>query len=178
MAEAARKRRSREERLAELCADLDSVQNGVSMANYVAIFDQCEELGIPDDEVYPRVNVLKFRLWETQGRRVMAGSRGIQGQTWVRTKEVDEKGRRKMRPKTVYMFHIAQTRPEELELPYQPRTRRKAGARVLTPQGPGEVVSYFTGPAPDYARLVRAVVELADGRTLETTPEELEPLPE
>lgn len=91
---------------------------GQSMANYSAIFEGFEAMGIPADDIRPRENVFTFNAWKALGRSVKKGEHGVKVATWVTAdgKRVEategEAAAGGFRfPKTTTVFHVSQTSP-------------------------------------------------------------------
>lgn len=85
-----------------------------SMANYGAIYHGFSSMGIPMDEIIPRVNVFTYNAWAAKGRQVMKSSEvghGVQVMTWVPIKDRVTGEVTGRRPKTTTVFHISQTKP-------------------------------------------------------------------
>ena len=95
-------------------ASLDKAVTGVSMANYDAIFNGFEAMGIPMDEIKPRENVFTFNAWKALGRVVCKGQHGVKVVTVVEYMATDEDSGEKVkrtRPTSTTVFHITQTDP-------------------------------------------------------------------
>lgn len=83
-----------------------------SVANYPAIYEGFEAMGIAPDDVRPRENVFTFNAWKELGRVVSRGQRGVKILTVIPCTKKDaatgeEAQVRKVRSTTV--FHISQT---------------------------------------------------------------------
>jgi len=96
---------------------LARARQGISGANYPAIFAGFVEKGIPESDIKPRENVLTYDAWRAIGRQVCKGEHGVKVNTWIavrkqvqdeETGEVIDKGYR--RPKLATVFHISQTK--------------------------------------------------------------------
>lgn len=83
-----------------------------SMANFDAIFEGFEAMGIEAEDVIPRENVFTFNAWKALNRIVRKGQHGVRILTRVpcssTDKETGEKSRF-TRPKMTTVFHISQT---------------------------------------------------------------------
>jgi antirestriction protein ArdC len=90
---------------------LHNAKNGQSFMNYLPIIQGFVEMGIPADEIEPRVNVFTFNAWKALGRTVSKGQHGIKVVTWVpMTKKVEDGTEESFRrPKSTTVFHISQT---------------------------------------------------------------------
>lgn len=93
---------------------LANAMGGQSMANYAAIFEGFEALGIAPADVRPRENVFTFNAWRALGRVVRKGQHGVHIVTVIPcTKKDRATGEgvavRKIRRTTV--FHVTQTEP-------------------------------------------------------------------
>lgn len=90
---------------------LGRARGGQSVVNYAAIFDGFKEMGIQEDDIRPRENILTFHAWKALGRTVKKGEHGVKVMTWISGKRKDangdEKGFRFPRRSTV--FHVSQT---------------------------------------------------------------------
>jgi hypothetical protein len=91
-------------------ASLRRARGGMSIANYEAIYEGFLEMGIEEDEIEPRVNVLTFQAWRALGRTVKKGEHGVRVTTWVNVqgKEAEEEGEH-LYPRLTVVFHISQT---------------------------------------------------------------------
>lgn len=96
---------------------LDRAENGSSMRNYDAIFSGFAAMGIDEDEIEPRENVLTYQAWLAKGRQVRKGVHGVKVETFIVMAKKDEKEPDKVntfrRPKITTVFHISQTDPVE-----------------------------------------------------------------
>ena len=90
-----------------------------SIMNYETIIRGFLDMGIPAEEIIPRENVFTFWAWKAIGRRVKKGQHGVKAVTFVPVKgkdEPSEDGKRKAgyrMPRTVTVFHVSQTEPDE-----------------------------------------------------------------
>lgn len=89
---------------------LDRATTERSLSNYGAIYHGFAAMGIPMDEIIPRVTVFTYNAWLAKGRQVLKGVKGVQVMTWVpvRDKVTGEVTGR--RPKTTTVFHLTQTK--------------------------------------------------------------------
>ena len=97
---------------------LSRAQGGMSMANYVPIFEGFTAKGIPFDEIIPRVNVFTYHAWRAKGRQVRKGEKGVRVTTWITPKGKDDapakESDKKERGKIAWgatVFHVSQTDP-------------------------------------------------------------------
>ena len=111
-----KRRRLTPEERAQVYADaLGRAVSGQSVRNYAAIFEGCDEKGIPEDEVQPRENVFTYNAWRGKGRQVKRGEKGIRISVWcpgrgpesVLSEEPDSAARGYWR--TACVFHVSQT---------------------------------------------------------------------
>ena len=90
---------------------------GQSFMNYQAIFEGFTARGIPENEIIPRQNVFTFWAWKAVGRRVKKGEHGVKTTTFVpvdgKEKEEGERKSGYRMARTVTVFHVSQTEPEE-----------------------------------------------------------------
>ncbi len=111
-------------------------------------------VGIPIDDISPRVNVLTFHAWKAAGRKIAKGAISQGVQTWIpidskKDREQDEqdeprgKTRRRIRPRTAHVFHITQTLPASA-----PKGTRPAAWQNESLIRPG---TYDPTPAPELA---------------------------
>jgi hypothetical protein len=109
------KRRAKGLRAAQIQAEaLHNATTQNSVANYAAIFEGFDELGIHPDDVKPRENVFTFNAWKALGRIVRKGQHGVRIVTRVACNSTDkETGEesRFTRAKLTTVFHISQTEP-------------------------------------------------------------------
>lgn len=110
-----RGRKGKGQRSAELQAQaLTNATEGNSAANYDAIFEGFDELGIAPEDIIPRVNVFTFNAWKALGRVVRKGQHGVQVRTVIpceRTNKESGEVERFTRPKVTTVFHVSQTEP-------------------------------------------------------------------
>jgi len=94
---------------------LERATQGLSMANYPAIYEGLLEKGIPEAEIKPRVNVLTYKAWLAVGRQVRRGEHGVKVVTWIAMTKKDKKTGETLetfkRPRRATVFHISQTDP-------------------------------------------------------------------
>jgi len=95
---------------------LNRAVSGQSLANYPAIFEGFEAMGIPADDIKPRENVFTFNAWKALGRSVKKGEHGVKVVTWVTAKgerveatEAQAAAGGFRFPKTTTVFHVSQT---------------------------------------------------------------------
>ena len=92
----------------ETAEAMHRAEHGESMANYPAIFEGFENMGIPTADIRPRENIFTYRVWRAKGRQVMKGQHGIKVVTIKRY--TDKKtGKEVSRPGGATVFHISQT---------------------------------------------------------------------
>jgi len=111
---------------------LSNARNGDSRANYGAIFEGFEKMGIPAGEIQPRVNVYTFAAWKALGRRVSRGQHGVKIHTRIPVKapavdsETGEETEATVatRPWVTTVFHVSQT---------EAQTEALGNARVKQP---------------------------------------------
>ena len=90
-----------------------------SIMNYEPIIRGFLDMGIPAEDIRPRENVFTFWAWKALGRRVKKGQHGVKAVTFIPVKGKDdqeEDGKRKAgyrMPRTVTVFHVSQTEPDE-----------------------------------------------------------------
>lgn len=92
-----------------------ALENAVTrqgVANYQAIFEGFEAMGIPAEAIKPRVNVFTFHAWKALGRSVKRGEHGVKIVTVIpctkKDKATDEDVPVK-KIKATTVFHISQT---------------------------------------------------------------------
>lgn len=114
--EQSKRRRLTPEERAQVYADaLGRAVNGQSLRNYAAIFEGCDERGIPEGEVQPRENVFTYNAWRGKGRQVSRGQKGIRISVWVpgasgnEDRPEDYGGGRDGYWRTAHVFHVSQT---------------------------------------------------------------------
>ena len=93
---------------------LANARNQTSVANYGAIFDGFEAMGIDPADVMPRENVFTFNAWKALGRVVKRGQHGVKIVTVIPcTKKDRDTGEENQvrKVKTTAVFHISQTEP-------------------------------------------------------------------
>ena len=91
---------------------LSRARNGDAASNYPAIFAGFEALGIPADDIMPRVNVFTYRAWQAQNRQVRRGEHGVKVVTWITGKPADDGTEGRKFPKSATVFHVTQTDPK------------------------------------------------------------------
>jgi antirestriction protein ArdC len=136
----ASKFRKRKPRVGRSQIEAEALRNALadrSIANYEAIFEGFEEMGIPMEEVRPRENVFTYHAWRALGRQVRKGAHGVKVVTFI-TKPVkgsqteqgedmaegDQPKERKF-SRSVTVFHISQTDP--MDAPAVPVASRADG---------------------------------------------------
>ena len=87
---------------------LTRARSSQATSNYGALFDGFLDMGIPADDIQPRVNVLSFHAWRAVGRTVRRGEHGVKLCTWIDAKQADTGESRKL-ARSVTVFHISQT---------------------------------------------------------------------
>lgn len=90
--------------------------SGMSMSNYVPIFQGFMARGIPESEIRPRENVFTYNAWRALGRQVRKGEHGVKCLTFITTSKEDKdtgEKRESRRPWTTTVFHVSQTDPIE-----------------------------------------------------------------
>lgn len=96
-------------------AALHNARNGNSLLNYRSIFDGFKALGIPDEDIQPRVNIFTFNAWKQLGRVVSKGQHGVRVCTFVHAVAARSDARTKetsfRMPRQTTVFHITQTEP-------------------------------------------------------------------
>lgn len=93
----------------ELAANaLSRARSSQATSNYGALFDGFLSMGIPADDILPRVNVLSFHAWRALGRTVRKGQHGVKLVTWIEAKDA-KTGETYKKPHTVTVFHVSQT---------------------------------------------------------------------
>lgn len=97
---------------------LSKAINGRSLANYPDIFTGFLAMGIPESDIRPRENVFSFHAWKALGRHVRKGQHGVKIAT---VRQVTKKDRATgeetsySMPWSVYVFHVSQTEPNEVQ---------------------------------------------------------------
>ena len=93
---------------------LANATQGQSVANYDAIFEGFEAMGIDADDIRPRENVFTFNAWKALGRVVRRGQHGVTVVTFIVSKKTDpetgEETESKHARRTT-VFHVSQTDP-------------------------------------------------------------------
>ena len=91
---------------------LQRATQGLSAANYDAIFDGFTEKGITLQDIRPRENIFTFNAWRAQGRTVCKGEHGVKITTWITCQKKDTTAAEDSyrRPKAATVFHISQTK--------------------------------------------------------------------
>lgn len=93
-------------------AALTNATQNESVANYDAIFEGFEAMGIEEDNIKPRENVFTYNAWKALKRQVMKGQHGVKVVTWVPMSKTDKETGEKesfKRQKSTTVFHISQT---------------------------------------------------------------------
>lgn len=83
-----------------------------SVANYQAIFEGFEAMGIDLADVEPRVNVFTFHAWKALGRAVKKGQHGVKIVTVIPCSKKDRETGEEvdvMKVKSTTVFHVSQT---------------------------------------------------------------------
>ena len=90
---------------------LTKAVTGQSLANYAAIYEGFEAMGIASDDIKPRENVFTFNAWKALGRIVRKGQHGVRVVSVAQREYTDEAGEKKVasRPVSTTVFHISQT---------------------------------------------------------------------
>lgn len=91
---------------------LERAVNNQSLANYETIINGFIDMGIPEEEIIPRVNVFTFNAWKALNRAVKKGEKGVRVITCIPcTKKDKETGEevKVIKTKTTTVFHITQT---------------------------------------------------------------------
>jgi len=96
---------------------LRRAQQGLSVANYAAIYGGFMAKGIPEEEILPRENVFTFQAWRALGRVVKKGEHGVKITTYIEAKSkgegkaevLGEEAESYKFPRTTTVFHISQT---------------------------------------------------------------------
>lgn len=91
---------------------LENAVTGQSVANFQAIFEGFEAMGIPADAIKPRVNVFTFNAWKALGRSVKRGEHGVKIVTVIPCTKKDPATGEAVpvkKIKTTTVFHISQT---------------------------------------------------------------------
>lgn len=91
---------------------LQNALTSQSVANFQAIYEGVEAMGIASDDIKPRVNVFTFHAWKALGRSVKKGEHGVKIVTVIPcTKKDPETGDAVpvKKIKTTTVFHISQT---------------------------------------------------------------------
>ena len=91
---------------------LRNATSGQSFMNYEGIYSGFQAMGIPADDIKPRVNVFTFNAWKALGRYVRQGQQGVKVCTFVsaeRTEKDTGAVRRFRMPRQTTVFHLSQT---------------------------------------------------------------------
>jgi hypothetical protein len=92
---------------------LAKARGGESTCNYSAITNGFLVLGVAEQDIQPRDNVLTFHAWRALGRVVIKGQHGVNVQTFVsmpqKMLEGDDTKYRTL-PRMTTVFHISQTK--------------------------------------------------------------------
>jgi hypothetical protein len=93
---------------------LNRAVTGESTMNYEAIFSGFAAMGIPEDQIQPRVNVLTFWGWKALNRHVCKGVHGVKAVTFVQASKKAADGTQSSfrMSRTVTVFHVSQTEPD------------------------------------------------------------------
>lgn len=65
---------------------LARARGSLSTSNYAAIFEGFAAMGIPEDDIKPRENVLTYHAWRALGRQVRKGEHGVRVITYIECK--------------------------------------------------------------------------------------------
>ena len=136
---------------------LENAVTGQSVANFQAIFEGFEAMGIPADAIKPRVNVFTFNAWKALGRSVKRGEHGVKIVTVIPCTKKDPATGEAVpvkKIKTTTVFHISQTQALD-DTPDDEPTDKISDTRP-TPAAP--VIEDTNRPAP--------AVESAEARPL------------
>ena len=93
---------------------LERAVTNQSLANYETIINGFIDMGIPESDIIPRVNVFTFNAWKALNRVVKKGEKGVRVITCIPcTKKDKETGEevKVTKTKTTTVFHITQTQP-------------------------------------------------------------------
>jgi hypothetical protein len=91
---------------------LQRAVSNTSVANYAAIFEGFEAMGIDAEDILPRENVFTFNAWKAKGRVVSKGQHGVKVLTFVACQKTDKESGEKVpvkKSKVTTVFHISQT---------------------------------------------------------------------
>lgn len=91
---------------------LAKARSGESTCNYRTIFDGFMAMGVAEEEILPRANVLTFHAWKALGRCVIKGQHGVKVTTFVQVAKADaDTGEIKghSMPRLTTVFHVSQT---------------------------------------------------------------------
>lgn len=129
---------------------LDRAENGQSFTNYPAIFEGFRAMGIADDDIKPRENVLTFNAWRAKGRTVTKGQHGVRVVTYIErdVTRLDGSIETVREPHSAVVFHISQT-AEWSDTRSDARSLTVNGHRLL----PAPVPAPAPKPAPQPARV-------------------------
>lgn len=138
---------------------LQNALTSQSVANFQAIFEGFEAMGIPTDAIKPRVNVFTFNAWKALGRTVKKGEHGVKIVSVIPCTKKDpvigeDVPVKKIKATTV--FHISQTHAIDGTPDAEP-TDKTSDTRS-TPAAP--VIEASASPAP--------AIENAEPRPLNT----------
>ena len=96
----------------EAAQALRNATSGQSFMNYEGIYSGFQAMGIPADDIKPRVNVFTFNAWKALGRYVREGQQGVKVCTFVpaeRTEKETGEVRRFRLPRQTTVFHLSPT---------------------------------------------------------------------
>lgn len=91
---------------------LAKARSGQSTCNYRAIVDGFMEMGIAQELILPRVNVLTFHAWKALGRSVSKGQHGVKVITFIKMNKAETENdstKSRSMPRATTVFHISQT---------------------------------------------------------------------
>ncbi|MNF57761.1 hypothetical protein D3C84_393000 [compost metagenome] len=97
---------------------LENALTNPSVANYQAIFEGFEAMGISAEDIKPRVNVFTFNAWKVLGRVVKRGQHGVKIVTVIPCTKKDVATGESVpvkKIKTTTVFHISQTEALDAE---------------------------------------------------------------
>lgn len=93
---------------------LSNARQSPSTANYSAIYNGFNVMGIAFTDIKPRENVFTFNAWIALGRQVKKGEHGVTVTTWIPMTKRDDQGVSQpigRKPKSTTVFHVSQTEP-------------------------------------------------------------------
>lgn len=90
---------------------LEKIEKSKGMSNIPIVFEGFLKMGIPLDDIKPKVNVLTYEAWQEKGRQVRKGEKGIKIMVFRRGLVTNKAGKtsEKTLPRWTTVFHETQT---------------------------------------------------------------------